>query len=109
MSAVLSDVIERYPTLRSTQDFCRITPTAHPTYTAVVFCQVIEAGKGGRTHKVSFKQIAIMFQAVLERLHGLNNFNFSAILEKIPNDVISSEARDFANTMLSINKNRLLS
>lgn len=33
---------------------------------AVAFCQVIEPGKGGKTHKVSSKEIAGMFQAVVE-------------------------------------------
>lgn len=33
---------------------------------AVAFCQVIETQKGGRTHKVSSKHIASMFQAVVE-------------------------------------------
>lgn len=33
---------------------------------AVAFCQVIELGKEGKTHKVSSKQIARMFQSVVE-------------------------------------------
>lgn len=33
---------------------------------AVAFCQVIELSKGTRTHKVSSKQIASMFQAVVD-------------------------------------------
>lgn len=33
---------------------------------AVAFCQVIEISKGGKTHKVSSKQIAGMFQKVVE-------------------------------------------
>ena len=33
---------------------------------AVAFCQVIEISKGAKTHKVSSKQIAGMFQAVVE-------------------------------------------
>ncbi|NRO95536.1 DEAD/DEAH box helicase family protein [Paraburkholderia sp. NMBU_R16] len=33
---------------------------------AVAFCQVIEVSKGAKTHKVSSKQIAGMFQAVVE-------------------------------------------
>lgn len=33
---------------------------------AVAFCQVIEMAKAGKTHKVSSKQIAGMFQAVVE-------------------------------------------
>ena len=33
---------------------------------AVAFCQVIEVSKGAKTHKVSSKNIAGMFQAVVE-------------------------------------------
>lgn len=39
---------------------------SEPMKRAVAFCQVIEHKKGGRTHKVSSKQIAGMFQAVVE-------------------------------------------
>lgn len=38
----------------------------NPMRRAVAFCQVIEAQKGGRTHKVSSKQISGMFQEVVE-------------------------------------------
>ncbi|WP_374256451.1 DEAD/DEAH box helicase [Aquabacterium sp.] len=37
-----------------------------PMKRAVAFCQVIEQKKGSKTHKVSSKQIAGMFQAVVE-------------------------------------------
>jgi len=37
-----------------------------PMQRAVAFCQVIEMAKGSKTHKVSSKQIAAMFQAVVE-------------------------------------------
>lgn len=37
-----------------------------PMRRAVAFCQVIEPQRGARTHKVSSKQIAGMFQAVVE-------------------------------------------
>lgn len=37
-----------------------------PMSRAVAFCQVIELPKGGKTHKVSSKQIAGMFQKVVE-------------------------------------------
>ncbi len=37
-----------------------------PMRRAVAFCQVIEAKKGGKTHKVSSKNIASMFQAVVD-------------------------------------------
>jgi hypothetical protein len=45
----------------------------------------------------------------LDRLHALNNSDFWDILCEIPDDFISPAAREFANAMLSINKNRLLS
>ena len=41
---------------------------------AVAFCQVIEIGKGGKTHKVSSKQIAGMFQAVVEAYQETEEF-----------------------------------
>jgi predicted helicase len=37
-----------------------------PMRRAVAFCQVIEVNKGAKTHKVSSKNIASMFQAVVE-------------------------------------------
>ena len=37
-----------------------------PMRRAVAFCQVIEANKGAKTHKVSSKNIANMFQAVVD-------------------------------------------
>lgn len=37
-----------------------------PMRRAVAFCQVIEVSKGAKTHKVSSKNIAAMFQAVVE-------------------------------------------
>ncbi len=42
------------------------TDTPEPMKRAVAFCQVIEPGKGGKTHKVSSKEISGMFQAVVE-------------------------------------------
>jgi hypothetical protein len=45
----------------------------------------------------------------LDRLDAINEADFSAILAQIPDDFISSEARDFSNAMLCINRNRLLS
>lgn len=42
------------------------TDTPEPMKRAVAFCQVIEPGKRGKTHKVSSKQISGMFQAVVE-------------------------------------------
>jgi hypothetical protein len=44
----------------------------------------------------------------LDRLYALKNSDFSDILNEIPDDFISPEAREFANAMLDINRNRLL-
>jgi predicted helicase len=43
-----------------------LTGDDSPMQRAVAFCQVIEISKGAKTHKVSSKQIARMFQAVVE-------------------------------------------
>ena len=45
----------------------------------------------------------------LDRLYALKDSDFSDILSSIPGEFISPEARDFANAMLRINRNRLLS
>ena len=42
---------------------------------AVAFCQVIEPGKGGKTHKVSSKNIASMFDQVVEAYKASNPEN----------------------------------
>ena len=47
-----------------TQDDLSFDPD--PMRRAVAFCQVIEVNKGAKTHKVSSKNIAAMFQAVVE-------------------------------------------
>lgn len=41
---------------------------------AVAFCQVIEIAKGGKTHKVSSKQIASMFKAVVDAYQETEEF-----------------------------------
>ena len=41
---------------------------------AVAFCQVIEIAKGGKTHKVSSKQIASMFKAVVDSYQETEEF-----------------------------------
>jgi predicted helicase len=43
-----------------------LTGDDEPMKRAVAFCQVIEVSKGAKTHKVSSKNIAGMFQAVVE-------------------------------------------
>lgn len=40
--------------------------SAEPMKRAVAFCQVIEPSRGGKTHKVSSKEIADMFKAVVD-------------------------------------------
>jgi hypothetical protein len=45
----------------------------------------------------------------LDRLDALKDSDFSGILSNIPDEFISPEAREFANAMLRINRNRLLS
>jgi predicted helicase len=47
---------------------------------AVAFCQVIETSKAGKTHKVSSKQIAGMFQAVVEAYQETEEFEQVATL-----------------------------
>ena len=49
---------------QDTQDDLSYDPD--PMRRAVAFCQVIEVNKGAKTHKVSSKNIAKMFQAVVE-------------------------------------------
>jgi predicted helicase len=49
---------------QDTQDDLRFDPD--PMRRAVAFCQVIEVNKGAKTHKVSSKNIASMFQAVVD-------------------------------------------
>lgn len=44
----------------------QLTDDEAPMQRAVAFCQVIEVPKGAKTHKVSSKQIAGMFQAVVD-------------------------------------------
>jgi predicted helicase len=44
----------------------------HAMKRAVAFCQVIEIAKAAKTHKVSSKQIASMFQAVVEEYQRTN-------------------------------------
>jgi predicted helicase len=49
-----------------------------PMRKAVAFCQVIEAQKGGKVHKVSSKQIASMFQQVVESYQEQEDIEESA-------------------------------
>ncbi|WP_211373201.1 DEAD/DEAH box helicase [Pseudoxanthomonas broegbernensis] len=51
-----------------------------PMQRAVAFCQVIEPGKGGKTHKTSSKEIAGMFQAVVEAYQDAEDIEDAARL-----------------------------
>ncbi|MGZ8247227.1 DEAD/DEAH box helicase, partial [Methylomagnum sp.] len=48
---------------------------------AVAFCQVIEISKGAKTHKVSSKQIARMFKAVVEAYQASGTDELASFLE----------------------------
>lgn len=50
----------------SKQNLTDLAGDTAPMRRAVAFCQVIEAQQNGKTHKVSSKKIASMFQAVVE-------------------------------------------
>ena len=51
-----------------------------PMRKAVAFCQVIEVSKGAKTHKVSSKNIANMFQAVVEAYQEAEDIETAARL-----------------------------
>ncbi|MBK1781592.1 DEAD/DEAH box helicase [Advenella sp. WQ 585] len=53
----------------------------NPMKRAVAFCQVIEPNHKGKTHKVSSKNIASMFQAVLEEYQKTEEFETVAALQ----------------------------
>lgn len=57
----------------SKKDFKEQLDDPHPMKRAVAFCQVIEAQKGAKTHKVSSKNIAAMFQQVVEAYQASND------------------------------------
>ena len=52
-----------------------------PMRRAVAFCQVIEQQKGGKTHKVSSKQIAAMFKAVVDAYQEQDDADVSLICQ----------------------------
>lgn len=54
--------------------------TPEPMKRAVAFCQVIEPGKGGKTHKVSSKEISGMFQQVVEAYQDAEDIEDAARL-----------------------------
>lgn len=53
---------------------------ASPMQRAVAFCQVIEPNNKGKTHRVSSKNIANMFQAVVEAYQETEEFETAAAL-----------------------------
>lgn len=53
----------------------------NPMKRAVAFCQVIEPNHKGKTHKVSSKNIASMFQAVVEEYQKTEEFETVAALQ----------------------------
>lgn len=57
-----------------------LTGDNQPMQRAVAFCQVIEMSRGSRTHKVSSRQIASMFQAVVEAYQESEEFEQAARL-----------------------------
>ncbi len=57
-----------------------LTEDMTPMQRAVAFCQVIEANNRGKTHKVSSKNIAAMFQSVVEAYQETEEFETVAAL-----------------------------
>ncbi len=57
-----------------------LTEDMTPMKRAVAFCQVIEANHKGKTHKVSSKNIASMFQSVVEAYQETEEFETEACL-----------------------------
>lgn len=57
-----------------------LTEDTAPMQRAVAFCQVIEANNKGKTHKVSSKNIASMFQSVVEAYQESEEFETVATL-----------------------------
>ncbi|WP_193088689.1 type ISP restriction/modification enzyme [Advenella sp. FME57] len=57
-----------------------LTEDMAPMKRAVAFCQVIEANHKGKTHKVSSKNIASMFQSVVEAYQETEEFETEAQL-----------------------------
>lgn len=57
-----------------------LTEDTAPMQRAVAFCQVIEANNKGKTHKVSSKNIASMFHAVVEAYQESEEFETVATL-----------------------------
>ena len=75
-----------------------------PMRRAVAFCQVIDASSGGKTHKVSSKQISSMFQRVVEA-YQRNALTCEA--EHIDGTMNASQRNDWAIEAMSNPKHPL--
>ena len=79
-----------------------------PMKRAVAFCQVIEHKKGSKTHKVSSKQIAGMFQAVVEAYQA-SETDLSDEERNSPSFNLACEAEHVDGSMNASEKETLLS
>ena len=79
-----------------------------PMKRAVAFCQVIEHKKGSKTHKVSSKQIAGMFQAVVEAYQA-SETDLSEEQTSSPAYNLACEADHVDGSMSASEKEALLS
>jgi len=79
-----------------------------PMKRAVAFCQVIEHKKGSKTHKVSSKQIAGMFQAVVEAYQA-SEADLSDEERNNPSFNLACEAAHVDGSMNASEKETLLS
>lgn len=79
-----------------------------PMKRAVAFCQVIEHKKGSKTHKVSSKQIAGMFQAVVEAYQA-SETDLSDEERNSPSFNLACEADHVDGSMSASEKEALLS
>ncbi|MGD9773876.1 DEAD/DEAH box helicase [Diaphorobacter sp.] len=79
-----------------------------PMKRAVAFCQVIEHKKGSKTHKVSSKQIAGMFQAVVEAYQA-SETDLSDEARNSPSFNLACQADHVDGSMNASEKETLLS
>ena len=80
---------------------------SEPMKRAVAFCQVIEHKKGSKTHKVSSKQIAGMFQAVIEAYQA-SDTDLSEEQASSPAYQLACEASHVDGSMSASEKEALL-
>lgn len=72
----------------------------HPMKRAVAFCQVIEIANKAKAHKVSSKQIANMFQAVVEEYQRTEEFEEAAQLTCSANHIDGGMSASVKETKL---------